>query len=766
MKKASVLLSLFLLVTTAVFFRPFFLQNKLPIPADTIIGLYHPFRDLYAKDYPNGIPYKNFLITDPVRQQYPWRNLAMERIASLQMPLWNPYAMAGYPLAANFQTAAYYPFNVLFSLMPFAYSWSVLVMVQPVLAGLFLFLYMRHMKTSVYGSLLAGLSFALSGFSIAWLEWNTLMHTALWLPLLLLAKEHLLKRMSLLWIVVLLFSEVSMFFAGHLQTWFYGFLVSNLYLIVRITQLTLKENNGSKNVLLDVVRKYLPFAFIGLTFFLITAIQWIPTLQFISYSARDIDVVDWRKTDGWFLPWQHLVQFLVPDFFGNPTTLNYWGVWNYGELVGYIGIIPLLMACYALFFRRDKKTIFFGVLAMLALLFSLPTPVAKIPFLSNMPFLSTTQPTRLIFIIDFCLAILAGLGFDYYLKRKRRVVYPIIAFAVLYGLLWIFVSGTGSTVFEVIPENIATAKRNMLLPSILFIASSSILLLQRFFKRNYAILPIAALIFITAFDLMRFGGKFISFSDSAYLYPPTKVIEFLQKQEGQFRIMSTDSRILPPNFSVMYKLQTVDGYDPLYLKRYGEYITASERGRPDIKPPFGFNRIITPQRYDSHLIDMLGVKYVLSLSDIQSVKLKKVFQEGETRVYENTAALPRVYFVKTVVRSSDNQQVISELFTKKFEINNKAFVTNGSDETQLMGRTWSKGNANVLSYTAEQIMIETQNSGDGFLILADTFYPTWHASIDGKEVKIYQTNYLVRGIVVPAGKHTIQFYNTLFANTL
>ena len=54
MKFRNTLLHFFLFVFFSfLFFSPFFLQSKLPIPADTIIGLYHPYRDLYAKDYPN-----------------------------------------------------------------------------------------------------------------------------------------------------------------------------------------------------------------------------------------------------------------------------------------------------------------------------------------------------------------------------------------------------------------------------------------------------------------------------------------------------------------------------------------------------------------------------------------------------------------------------------------------------------------------------------------------------------------------------------------
>src|SRR5258708_35886730 len=99
---------LLLLIAVLLFFKPFFIDGRLPIPADTIVGLYHPFRDLYAKEYTNGIPYKNFLITDPVRQQYPWRLLAIEQMKKGELPLWNPYSMAGTPLAGSLQSAAFY----------------------------------------------------------------------------------------------------------------------------------------------------------------------------------------------------------------------------------------------------------------------------------------------------------------------------------------------------------------------------------------------------------------------------------------------------------------------------------------------------------------------------------------------------------------------------------------------------------------------------------------------------------------------------------
>ena len=153
-----------ILLICIVFFIQFFQKGLLPIPSDTIVGLYHPFRDTYAKEYPRGVPYKNFLITDPVRQQYPWRELAVTMLKQAELPIWNPYAFAGYPLLANIQTAAFYPLNVLFFIFAFPIGWAVLIFLQPLLAGIFFYYYLRHIETSRIGALFGATSWILSGF--------------------------------------------------------------------------------------------------------------------------------------------------------------------------------------------------------------------------------------------------------------------------------------------------------------------------------------------------------------------------------------------------------------------------------------------------------------------------------------------------------------------------------------------------------------------------------------------------------------------------
>lgn len=735
---------LFIGVLVSIFFWQSLFKGLLPIPSDTIVGLYHPFRDLYVNSYPNGIPFKNFLITDPVRQQYPWKELVISAEKKMEIPLWNPYILAGTPLLANFQSGSFYVLNILFFVMPFDVAWSILIFLSPLIGGIFMFCYLNNFRLNKWGSLMGAISYVFSGFFIAWMEWGTITHVALWLPLILLSIDRITYKEvkeRLKWSLIYLFSFVSAFFAGHLQTFFYLGIFSLGYFIVRWIQFDKRKNILVLYILLNIL-------FLTLTF-----IQWIPTFQFISLSARNIDVLNFSNP-GWFIPWQHAIQFIAPDYFGNPTTLNYWGTWNYGELVGYVGIAPLILAIYAMFYRKDKKTLFFGTSFFLAIIFSFPTFFAKIPYLLKIPFLSTSQPTRLLFIVDFSLAVLAALGFDYLLKtKKNKIIYPLAFVLIVLICLWFFIPVGNSGV----------VKNNLIFPTLLIISSLILFLALRLFqkKNKYITLIICVGLFVvTIFDLLRFGWKFTPFTQDKYLFPLTKTIDFLQKNLKEFRIMATDSQIFPPNFSSVYKLQSVDGYDPLYLLRYGKLIAASERNSANINSSLGFNRIITPHNFESKIIDLLGVKYVLSFSDLNSSKLVKVFQEGKTIVYENKNVLPRAFFVENIRLAKNEKESMKMIFDSSIDLARTGVVEEGEDEK--LNTLWSVGSAEIIDYSMNKIIISTKNHGSGFFILTDSFYPTWKAFIDDKETKIYVTDYNFRGIVVPSGEHKVKFSNFIF----
>ncbi|MEO5952197.1 MAG: YfhO family protein, partial [Chloroflexia bacterium] len=68
----------------------------------------------------------------------------------------------------------------------------------------------------------------------------------------------------------------------------------------------------------------------------------------------------------------------------------------------------------------------------------------------------------------------------------------------------------------------------------------------------------------------------------------------------------------------------------------------------------------------------------------------------------------------------------------------------------------SPGAASVDEYTPGYIRLTTDGTRSALLVVSESFYPGWHATLDGQPVEILRTNYLSQGVVVPAGKHTIE----------
>jgi hypothetical protein len=734
MKLSKIKYLLFLIAIILFFFYPFLLQGKIPIPGDTIIGMYHPFKDLIWDNFTTGVPFKNFLITDPVRQLYVWKKLAIEIYQQKQWPLWNPYTFSGTPLLANFQSGAFYPLNFLFFILDFNSAWGIYIFLQPILAGLFMYFFLKSLRLKPPACALGSLVFIFSGFFIAWLEWGNIGHTALWLPLALLSIEKIIQELlkkqqqsssPLLfskWLIVFLTSLVCAFFAGHLQTSFYLLIFVTFYLLFRAK--SIKK--------IDKIKFFFNFSILYLLFFMITSIQWLPTLEFINLSNRVIDQAEIAKSNEGFLPYQNLLQLLIPDFFGHPATLNYWGKWNYAEFVSFIGVIPLFFVLFSLLnlkrSGKHKKTIiFFFLMAVFSLLFALPTPVGQSPVSLKIPLIASAQPSRLIFLIDFSLACLSSLGLQIFLqmfKEKetfKKILLVTACFIFFFIILWGFLLVIAPRLLtnSLLAQNIIVSQRNSILPTILFFFLFLILVISQLKKDHPKAKKVAiiALFLLTLFDLLRFSFKFTPFSKRDWIFPRTQTINFLSQEKDLYRYMTVDRRIFPPNFSIYYGLKTVDGYDPLYLFSYADLITQMETGKKQ-EIPASFNRIIRPGNYQSDIADKLSVKYILALNELADSKLKKVFQEGETRIYENTKVKPLLRFN---MEKSSNKIEIKENFPGK-------------------------------------IFLETYTQEDNQLIFATIFYPGWQAKINGHKTPLSRTKENLISLNVPARKNQIELF--------
>lgn len=736
-----------------VFFLPNLLRGKIPIPADALINLYHPLRDVgFANYLPGHFPAKNTLITDPILQTYPWKYLAVKNILNGAWPLWNPYSFSGQPLLANSQSSVFQITGFLFLVFPFNIAWALNIMLAPVLMAIFTYLFLSEIKIDskkipASGVVLASAMLPFTGFFVSWMEWGTIINTAMWLPLILLSINKFFQKISSKWFLILTFSVSQTIFSGHLQSALYVFLASFIYTLFHLL-------NSKKIKAASIISVAFTF---GL---LISSPQIISTLEFIKLSSRNVDQAYTAGRPDWFIPANQLIQLIAPDFFGNPTTGNYWGVWNYGEFLSFIGVtLGSFVLFYFLKFKKDLHSIFFATLMFLSLLLATKNPLSQIPYLLNLPTISTIQPSRIIFLLDFALVCISSTGFGFFLEEKnklKKLMPPALLLLILLGSFLISITQTG--LFPTVDAlNVSViASRNLILPMVfvcLLLLVSALKL-----KRQYLILLV---FLITTAELFRFAYKFLPFSSINLVFPQTKTIEFLQSQPKPFRIISTDRRILHPNIPGAYQIESVDGYDPLYLSTYSDFVSAWQSEDGSIHPG-SFNRIVTPQKINSNFINLLNVKYVATFDDLTYPNLTQIFTEGETKIYQNTSVLPRAFFVSEVKKITDKNEELKELSKNNFDLSQMA------TSRDLSFSKGKKGEVNITGYSDQSITMNTKTENPAPLIISNVNYPGWRAYIDGTEEKIQNADSIFQLLIIPAGNHTVKlsFYPKSFEDSI
>ncbi|MEK7065602.1 MAG: hypothetical protein AAB961_01290, partial [Patescibacteria group bacterium] len=182
--------------------------NLVPLPFNLLVSFYSPWK--YETDLGYGLAVPNKpLGFDNLKLFYPFRKFTTEQLSLGRMPLWNPYVFSGNVHHATYQSAIFYPFNIIYHILPQADAWSVLIIIQPVLAGFFMYLFLRSLSISRQGSFFGAFGFAYSGWMMAhWQEVLVVTQSILWLPLALYGTNLIWKKSVRAGFIVLLLSLV------------------------------------------------------------------------------------------------------------------------------------------------------------------------------------------------------------------------------------------------------------------------------------------------------------------------------------------------------------------------------------------------------------------------------------------------------------------------------------------------------------------------------------------------------------------------------
>jgi hypothetical protein len=130
------------------------------------------------------------------------------------------------------------------------------------------------------------------------------------------------------------------------------------------------------------------------------------------------------------------------------------------------------------------------------------------------------------------------------------------------------------------------------------------------------------------------------------------------------------------------------------------------------------------------------------------------------QVLTNARALPRAWLV-TTAEEVDGEEALRRIrgeSSSQFDPLRTALIEGRSEElAQLRGGVLSPESASrIVKYEPNRLTIETNASMPTVLVVSEVFYPGWEATVDGQRARILLTDYLLRGVALPAGAHKIE----------
>lgn len=709
------------------------------VPADGVLK-YAPWSD------PGRIG--NHLLRDQYDVFIPEHEFVRQQLEQGNFPLWDPQVDCGVPVLASMQGALLFPMQLLFARVEPFYASGPAAFLKLFLAGWFMMLFVRLLGASRPAAFISAIAFCLCGFMIVWLG-HPHVNCAMWLPLLLYFVEKSFRvetegRVSAAvvrsWIGFAVTYGIMML-GGHPPTQVHVTIAVALYFLFRMV--TCRREQRWPQVGLVVL------ALVAGA--LLAAPQILPFLEYTRESSSGLASAVVNRGASHLSP-STLIHFLLPHISGNPAAgfedhASLFGLEkedNFNERTGYIGILPLFLAvCTVARWRCQFTRFFLGLAVGCALVVYGVPPFSYV--LKLLPVLHDINHTRLLLLVSFSLAVLAGLGWDavVQLDSRRRMFWVAGGFLVvgLAVLIWAWLKMEPQfSTFEAAYRSFLLQNVFVLLGGLVFIVA-----LVVWPKRWFAW---AAFLVWAAIDLLWFGTGYNPAISRDRYYPSTPAIQWLRQDPSAFRIMGI-GHVLPPNTANVFGLYDVRGYDFTTVRRYEELISGS-----------GGNFLFFNSAPTFPLsFPLLNAKYVLSEKPLPlNPQVFEPVYANEISIYRYKACVDRASVVFDYQVEKDPKAVLDRVRSLNFDPT-KVLLLETEPELAREGQSVGVTNAavQITGYRADEVQLTASLPKPGFLLLLDTYFPGWKATVNGRETSIYRADYNFRAVALPAGNSTVRF---------
>ncbi|MFB3887247.1 MAG: hypothetical protein ACE144_18640, partial [Thermodesulfobacteriota bacterium] len=614
-----------------------------------------------------------YLLTERDLGSYfiPPRFFWVESIKHGEFPLWNPYQFSGHPFFANPQHAVLYPFNSLFFLLPFDLAFNAVILLHFFLGGLFTYFLLRDSRVSPTGSLLSGLIFMLSGYLLSVHSLLTILLSVIWTPLIMIFCRRAMVQPGLKnEIFTAIFITLS-FLGGGIEIVYGNFFLLFFMMIFSFSPMgghsgpSLQYTNEVGETLCGLPKwkvacsRCRSLFIVSVIFLFLSAVQLVPFLELFHHSIRGSGISYSEATIWSFAPKDALL-FFLPDVYGYFLDMKKYWVNQCWFKTLYTGGLPFILSLIFFIFgrptgepdrgvpqeaatgnRHDRGSIFDGgrkfyaAIILFSLFLSLGQYNPLYPYVFKyFPFFNGIRyPVKFLYLFILFVSVTAGLGFqrltEFSRERGHRGFKNIlIFFSLLSGLFLLFsaighkeveqfLQGRGIDFpdFNHLAVNLFHAKRFLFYLTIFF------LFLRIGHEARWKGWARILLLFFLAGDLFGNMGFYGKEESSAY-FKKTKIQETVSLDKGSFRVFATAKTISPdtpiligegslldffrekhlPSLNMLHRLHDLWGIDVIRLKRVDVLYKLFT---------------ITPSISATNLIDLYGVKYVISAVPIE-----------------------------------------------------------------------------------------------------------------------------------------------------
>jgi hypothetical protein len=683
-----------------------------------------------------------FMWEDFMEMYYPFQHFAAKGFHSGHIPFWNPYVFAGMPFTADLQNGFFYIGHQLVYLLSggnlSVHLLQVFLVVHYFIAMVGAWKLSKTLGASNWGGILSGLTYGLSGFLVVRMIHHAVLIHLAWFPLIVaLFYKGVTERnyyYSFLCSIVLGITLLS----GHPQmTLYIVFFLGALAMFILINDFRNPEKK--KTIVSAIVNMIIPVV-LGVGIY---AIQFLPAQELAPISRR-AEMTYQQALDGAMSPSQ-IFTLVLPKLLGysgaepKPDS-EFWFEgkqrYYYWETVVYFGVVGLILMVVALASNRLGGLRWFLLgMGLLGLFYGMGDKFFIHSLVWNLPFFKLFRnPVRMASFLVLGASVLSGFGLDELISNNSNLIEKnklakvgLISGLVVALLGLLTVTGFIPKIFGATQEVLQSSSSSGVIALIIGAAVGiiSYLVLKGSFPKFGAVI---AILVLTIIDLFAFGIK-----QNQGMVNPEQVYQATNDEPSMqglksnppkdiFRVNMRNQQgmLMKRNQGCISDIMLIEGYNPLLLQR-----------------------IIPPAKDESTSNDLLNVKFGIETDD-----------KGGAGLTERKTAYPHVRFVYNAIVTNDDSSA-SKLMKDPSMDFSKTAVVNSDKKLNLSAD--GVGTANITSYDNQQISIDAQTDKNGLLLLSEIWFPAWKVFIDGKETNLLRTNYSLRGVEVPSGKHKVEF---------